>query len=254
MQNKNVCYSNLVTQNLKDYVLYVASLSQWEVHDEFDGSTFIINGTRESLFNFVFCETEVSIHKTLDYLRKRDIEATWVQMKTKNSLERYGVKYASTPKKALLNMKNYFLLADVVPNLKFTIVDSSQLLEQLDLCTSQIFHHNIGIVSTFFRGLPSDTSQLKFFLATLNEKIVGTCGIYIQGNVAGFYSDGILPMYRNQGIGTQMVLERIKMAQQCKCEYIIAHCMKPSVNLYKRLGFQMLGNLYLYISSAYNSV
>lgn len=254
MHNKEVSYSSIVTQNLKDHMLYIARLSKWEVHDKFDDSIFIINGTREALFNFVFCENEYSIEKILNYLRERNIAATWVSVKVKNVLESYGIKRVSTPKKALLDLKNYLLPVDVVPNLKFTVVNSSQLLNQLDSYTAKIFYHDVGVVSTFFRGLPSDTSQSKLFLVTLGEQIVGTCGIYIQGDVAGFYSDGVLPEYRRRGIGTQMVLERIKMAQQFKCEYVVAHCMKPSVNIYKRLGFKMLGNLYLYTSSAYKSL
>lgn len=259
MQVKKLHYSNFITQNLKDYIIYAANLSKWEVHDKFDNIIFTINGTKESLFNFVFCEnqyTELSIQKTLEYLKERNVEATWVinsHMKTKDILEKYEIKHVSTPKKALLNIKNYFLPDDVVPNLRLNAVNSSYLLEQLDLYTSKIFYHNIRVVSTFFRGLSNydyENSGLRFFLVTLNDEIVGTCGIYIQDNVAGFYSDGVLPMYRNQGIGTQMVLERIKMAKQLECKYIVAHCMKPSVNLYKRLGFQILGNLYLYISSA----
>ncbi|GFY65180.1 uncharacterized protein TNIN_36821 [Trichonephila inaurata madagascariensis] len=140
-------------------------------------------------------------------------------------------------------MKNYFLLADVIPNLRLNAVNGSDLLEQLDLHTSKIFYHNVGIVSTFFRGLSNyddKNLRLRFFLVTLNNEIIGTCGLYVQDSVAGFYSDGVLPIYRNRGIGTQMVLERIKIAKHLECKYIVAHCMKPSVNLYKRLGFQML--------------
>ncbi|WP_341817209.1 GNAT family N-acetyltransferase [Wolbachia endosymbiont (group A) of Agelastica alni] len=259
MQDKKIYYSSLIVQNLKDYILYAANLSEWEVHDEFDNVTFTINGTKESLFNFVFCGdqcTELSIQKTLDYLRTRDIEATWVinsHMKIRDILEKCEVKHVSTPKKALLNMKNYFLPVDVIPNLRLNAVNGSDLLEQLDLHTSKIFYHGVGIVSTFFRGLSNyddKNSRLRFFLVTLNNEIIGTCGLYVQDSVAGFYSDGVLPIYRNRGIGTQMVLERIKIAKQLECKYIVAHCMKPSVNLYKRLGFQMLGNLYLYNSSA----
>ena len=249
--------SSLVTQNLKDYILYTVRLSNWEVHDEFDGTIFTINGTKESLFNFVFCKTESSIQKTLNYLQERGVEATWVADPPTemigSSLEKYGIRHVSTPKKALLNLKNYFLPNDIISNLKLIVVDTKDLLEQLDSYTSQIFYHKIGIVSTFFRGLLNydhEKSGLKFFLVKLNNEVIGTCGIYIQDNVAGFYSDGVLKMYRNQGIGTQMVLERIKIAKQFECKYIIAHCMKPSVNLYRRLGFQMLGNLHLYTSSA----
>ncbi len=144
MQDKKIYYSSLIVQNLKDYILYTANLSEWEVHDEFDNIIFTINGTRESLFNFVFCGdqcTELSIQKTLDYLRTRDIEATWVinsHMKIRDILEKCEIKHVSTPKKALLNMKNYFLPADVIPNLRLNAVNGSNLLEQLDLHLSLI--------------------------------------------------------------------------------------------------------------------
>ncbi len=243
--------AQLIIQNLKYYILYAAALSKWEIHDQFDDIVFIINGTRDPLFNFVFCKNDISIQKTLDYLRKRDVEATWI-METSNKnniLEKYDIKHASTAKKALLQLRNYFLPDDIVSNLRLITVNNNDLLRDLDLCTSRIFFHKTNVVSTFFRGLSNGSSQLQFFLAELDERIVGTCGIYIQDNVAGFYSDGVLPIYRNKGIGTQMVLERIKIARKFNCQHIVAHCMKPSVNLYKRLGFQILGNLYLYTST-----
>ncbi|MDD9140126.1 MAG: phosphatidylglycerophosphatase A, partial [Candidatus Cardinium sp.] len=39
----------------------------------------MINGTRDPLFNFVFCKSDFSMQKTLDYLHKIDVEATWVR-------------------------------------------------------------------------------------------------------------------------------------------------------------------------------
>ncbi|MCV3769241.1 MAG: GNAT family N-acetyltransferase [Wolbachia pipientis] len=259
MQNKKIYYSSLVIQNLKDYILHAANLSQWEVHNEFNNIEFPINGTRELLFNFVSCEdrcTELSVQKTLNYLKKRNTGATWVinsHAKIKVLLEKNKIQYVSTPKKVLLNTKNYLLSADIVPNFKLNTVNSNNLLEQLDLCTSRIFYHNIETVSTFFRELPNHNNknlELRFFLVTLNNEVIGTCSFYIKANITGFYSDGILPIHKNRGIGTQMIIKRIKIIQQqLKCKYVVVHCMKPSINLYKRLGFQTLGNLYLYTSS-----
>ncbi|MGL9681765.1 MAG: hypothetical protein ACR5K2_02080 [Wolbachia sp.] len=81
MQDKKIYYSSLITKNLKDYTLYTANLSKWKVYDEFDNIAFTINGTRESLFSFVFCGeqyNELSVQRTLDYFRTRNIEATCV--------------------------------------------------------------------------------------------------------------------------------------------------------------------------------
>ncbi len=253
-------YPSLVTKNLRDYIIGTTKMSNWEMH-KFNNLILTINGSSQSLFNYVFHIEEgeyciKSAQGVLNYLQERKIDATWPidsYTKVRSKLENIGIRNVSTPKKAFLSVKNYLLPQCTVPNFMLEIVDSKEALVELDRTTSTIFYHDIGIVSTFLRGLLNydhKTSKLKFFLAKLNGKTVGTCGIYIQDGIAGLYSDGVLPMYRNKGIATQMIIQRIKIAQQYECEYIIAHCMKLSINLYKRMGFKILGNLYLHVSSA----
>lgn len=259
MKWKNdVLKSSFATKNLRDYIIGTTRLSNWEVY-KFNNLIVTIGGTNQSLFNYVFYIEEsefciTSAQEVLSYLQERKIEATWPidsHVKVRAKLESLGIRSVSTPKKAFLNIKNYLPFQGIIPNLVLKIVDSQEDLIELDKTTSAIFYHDVGIVSTFLRGIlnhDSQTSKLKFFLAKLNDKTVGTCGIYIEDEIAGFYSDGVLPMYRNQGIATEMVMQRIKIAQQHGCKYAIAHCMKPSVDLYKRVGFKMLGNLHLHVS------
>ncbi|GHM58720.1 MAG: hypothetical protein sGL2_08700 [Candidatus Mesenet longicola] len=258
-QNNGILKSSLATKNLRDYIIGTTKLSNWEVH-KFNNLIVTIGGTNQSLFNYVFYTEEAefcikSVQEVLNYLQERKIEATWPidsHMKVRTKLENLGIKSASTPKKAFLNIRGHLPFHGRAPNLVLKVVNSQEDLIELDKMTSVIFYHDIGIVSTFLRGIlnhDNQASKLKFFLAKLNGKTVGTCGIYIEDEIAGFYSDGVLPMYRNQGIATEMIMQRIKIAQQYCCKYVIAHCMKSSVNLYKRVGFKMLGNLHLYISS-----
>ena len=91
-------------------------------------------------------------------------------------------------------------------------------------------------------------NSLNAFLVKKNQEFVGTCTLYVQGDIAGFYADGVFEKYRNQGIGTQLVLKRIQIAKEMGCQSVIAHCMSASVSLYKRIGFRMMGKLPLYIS------
>ncbi|WP_339045773.1 GNAT family N-acetyltransferase [Candidatus Mesenet endosymbiont of Agriotes lineatus] len=258
-QKNSILKSSLVTKNLRDYIIDTTKLSNWEIH-KFNNLTVTIGSTSQSLFNYVFYTEEgefciESVREVLSYLQERKIEATWPidsHIKVRTKLENLGIKSSSTPKKAFLNIRNYLPSQDKVSNLVLKVVSSQEDLTELDKITSVIFYHDIGIVSTFLRGIlnhDNQASKLKFFLVKLNDKTVGTCGIYIEDEIAGFYSDGVLPMYRNQGIATEMVMQRIKIAQQHCCKYVIAHCMKSSVNLYKRVGFKMLGNLHLYVSS-----
>lgn len=48
-------------------------------------------------------------------------------------------------------MKNYFLPADVIPNLRLNAVNGSNLLEQLDLHTSKIFIMALELSAHFSR-------------------------------------------------------------------------------------------------------
>ena len=100
------------------------------------------------------------------------------------------------------------------------------------------------------RAIPDDKSEkLQFFLPKVSDQYVGTCALYIGSTSVGFYADGVFNKFRGNGIASQMIKEKIKIAQQHGCKYAIAHCMKQSVNLYQRLGFKMLGGLRLYVSS-----
>ena len=262
MENTHI--SSLVTSNLKDYMVYVTQISKLETYN-FDNITLTINDSRSSLLNFAFHDTattdcnEDAVVKVLEFLKKRNIEATWPvdphMKKLKTTLEKLGLTSVSLPKKAIATIENYLIPSINGPNIVLDIVDSKEKLLELDNIASKIFYSDPKEVATFLRGLENHNDannlKLKFFLVRCNNIKVGICGMYIKDKVVGFYSDGVLPEYRNKGIASKMVLERIKIAKkQYNCTYAIAQCMKPSVNLYKRLGFKMLGSLSLYTSCA----
>ncbi|QLK56704.1 GNAT family N-acetyltransferase [Ehrlichia ruminantium] len=260
MENSHI--SSLVIDNLKNYFTYVVKISKLESHN-FENIILILNNQHSSLLNFAFHDTtttdcnEEAIIEVLEFLKQRKTEVTWAvdshMKKLKSTLEKLGVVGVSFPKKAIVNIENYII--PNIPNLPITLdlVDNEAKLFELDNIALRVFHSAPGEVRTFFKGLANYYDiidpRIKFFLVKYNNVKVGICGMYVQDKVVGFYSDGILPEYRNQGIASQMVLERIKIAKkQYACKYAIAQCMKPSVNLYRRLGFKMLGNLSLYTS------
>ncbi|QGR02280.1 GNAT family N-acetyltransferase [Ehrlichia ruminantium] len=260
MENTHI--SSLVMDNLKNYFTYVMQISKLEAH-HFQDITLIINEQHTSLLNFAFHDTktshcnEAAVIEALEFLKKRNIEITWAvdshMKKLKSTLERLGLVSVSFPKKAVANIENYIIPNTQNLGITLNVVDDQAKLLELDNIALHIFHSSPGEIATFLRGLVNcndiSNSPLKFFLVKYNNVKVGICGMYVQNKVVGFYSDGVLPGYRNQGIASQMVIERIKIAKkQYACKYAIAQCMKPSVNLYKRLGFKMLGSLSLYTS------
>ncbi|AHX04214.1 GNAT family N-acetyltransferase [Ehrlichia japonica] len=260
MENERI--SSLVTSNLKDYMVHTMQISNLEIHC-FQNITLTINDSRNSILNFAFHDSttnecnEQAIIEALEFLKKRNIDATWPvdshMKKLKLALEKLGLISVSLPKKALANIKNYIMPSIKGPTITLDIVNNQEKLLELDNIASRVFYSHKNEVATFLRGLANhhdiNNSRLKFFLTKCDNVKVGICGMYVKDKVVGFYSDGVLPEYRNKGIASQMVLERIKIAKnQYNCSYAIAQCMKPSVNLYKRLGFKMLGSLSLYTS------
>ncbi|ABD44637.1 acetyltransferase, GNAT family [Ehrlichia chaffeensis str. Arkansas] len=243
-------------------MIHTMQTSSLEIH-YFQNITLTINNSKSSLLNFAFHDSttnecnEEAVKEVIQFLKKRNIDATWPvdshMKKLKMTLEKLGLISVSLPKKALANIENYIMPPTKGPNITLDIVNNKEKLLELDDIALRVFYSQKNEVATFLRGLANhhdiNNSKLKFFLTKCDNIKVGICGMYVQDKVVGFYSDGVLPEYRNKGIASQMVLERIKIAKnQYNCSYAVAQCMKPSVNLYKRLGFKMLGSLSLYTS------
>lgn len=249
--------SALALQNLREYISAAMEVSNWEKYS-FNNIELIFNGHRESLFNYAFCKEETTtedVKTVLEFLTEKGWEATWPvdshMHELRIILEDLKLLYASTPKKALLNITNFIESSSMkdVPGLELVKVDSDQKVIEYDKATSEIFYHDTGIVKQFLRGIPNDTTdKLQFFLAKIGNEYVGTCGMYMGSESVGFYADGVLPRFRGHGIASKIITEKIKIAQNYEYKHAIAHCMKQSINLYQRLGFQMLGNLRLYVS------
>lgn len=251
---------NLHISNLKNYFSYTSKIGNWKSHS-IGNNLIIFNGTKDSLFNFIFCHnnvTEAEVLLILKYLTEQDSGATWAvdpsMTKLQFFLKKHGVRSASKPKKAQLNMGNYQFQKQNLSLDKDVVlirVDNQERLDMLDSFTSKIFYHRRDIVLQFLNGLANPEikqDNLQFFLVKWKDQYVGNCGFYLENKTAGFYADGIFPEYRNKGLGGQTILHRLKLLEATNCETVIAHCMSASVNVYKRQGFMMLGCLNLFVS------
>ncbi|WP_240366693.1 GNAT family N-acetyltransferase [Anaplasma marginale] len=219
-----------------------------------------INGRPDSSFNYVFPtdgtyeECEQSARSTLDYLEKEKIDTTWVvDSHTKEfsrAVNKLGLAAPTVVKKAFMKIPTHAHIKHHGPNLVLEAVSTDSALTELDCMASKIFYCNINDLAILLRGMVRHKpSNLRFFLAKLHGATVGLCGMYVRNQVVGLYSDGVLPEYRNMGIASDMVLQRLEMARELyRCRYAVAQCVKRSVDLYCRLGFRMTGNLSLYAS------
>ncbi|AHX11558.1 acetyltransferase family protein [Neorickettsia helminthoeca str. Oregon] len=247
----------LHSQNLQQYVSYLSEISGGETMKIGD-HLIVYNCARDSLFNYVFCSSVVQeneLKTILEYLDERQWEMSWSvepgMTLLRIYLKKYGIRCTSNPKKAFLDISRYDVPVDKIDSsVELIPIENSEQLKLFDWLSSRIFCHRSELVSISFRGIErADSNRLRFFLVFKDAEIVGVCGFYLENQVACFYADGLDYKYRGQGIGAQMILQRIVLVKELGCTSVIAHCINPiSAGLYKKMGFRMLGSLGLYYS------
>jgi len=89
--------------------------------------------------------------------------------------------------------------------------------------------------------------QFRTYLALLNGKPVGTSQLFLSEGVAGIYNVTCLPEERGQGIGSAITLAPLLEARQMGYRMGILQASKRGYSVYRRLGFQDLGNLSVYL-------
>lgn len=253
--------SSLATENLRGYMSYAMEMSSW-ITKRIGNLLLTINGRPDSLFNYVFCgdgsldESVSSAREAWEYLRNTKTDTTWVvdaHMKEwKNLVGKMGLNHPAIMKKVYAPIPKVRASHRNRPVLVLESVEDDLSLAILDELAVKIFYCNTNDLIILLRGVVKrERSRLKFFIVRLSGAVVGICGMYVQGDVVGLYSDGVLPEYRNMGIASEMVLERLEMAKSLfGCRYAVAQCVTQSVSLYEKLGFRVTGNLFLYPSLA----
>ena len=253
--------SSLATENLCGYMTYAVEMSSWTTK-RIGNLLLTINGRQDSLFNYVFCnngsadESAKAALAAWEYLQDAKTDATWVvdaQMKLwKNLVDKMGLNSPTVMKKVYAPIKKVRTLSKRRPDLVLERVTDDLSLTVLDELAVKIFYCNTNDLIILLRGVVKrEQSRLRFFIAKLSDTVVGICGMYVQGDVVGLYSDGVLPEYRSMGIASEMVLRRLEIASSLfRCRYAVAQCVTQSVSLYEKLGFRVTGNLFLYPSLA----
>lgn len=249
--------SLLHSRNLRQYVCYLAEISNWETISVGD-HLIVYNGVKDALFNYVFCSSSVMWHEfeqILAHLAERNWEMSWAVEPGMTVLKLYlskrGITRVSNPRKAFLDLSRYTVPSDKIDaSVSLKRISTPGEIELFDSLSARLFWHRPGVLLPSFRGLgKADPGRLQFFLTLLDGKPVGICGFYFEDQVACFYADGVLQERRRSGIGSQAILQRLALVKELGCKSVIAHCIEPiSERLYGKMGFKMLGSLGLYYS------
>lgn len=93
----------------------------------------------------------------------------------------------------------------------------------------------------------SESSRLQLIVGYLDDKPVSTYSIFLDREIAGFYSLTTLPEARGHGLGTAMSIVAVDLAKEYGYESAMLLSEPPSRNICKRLGFvDGFGNMDIY--------
>mgnify|MGYP006306370619 CR=1 FL=1 len=89
-----------------------------------------------------------------------------------------------------------------------------------------------------------------------NGKVVGTSWMTFDGRRIHLHHIGVLPQYRNKGLGKRLTLESLRFARskgyQIKLE--VKEDNATAIRIYKDLGFKRLGDYDIYIIRDFSEI
>jgi RimJ/RimL family protein N-acetyltransferase len=129
--------------------------------------------------------------------------------------------------------------------LKISIANNVTNFKNFLSIFERTWNHPTGYGEFFFGNL-ANSKRFIPFITHRDDEPVGSCVVDIQDDIAGCYWDCVLPSYRNQGIGTFMVQQRLNFAQENNCKTVVAQCLNSSLNIYLNLGFQKICDMALF--------
>ena len=87
-----------------------------------------------------------------------------------------------------------------------------------------------------------DTRLREQYLAVLNDKIIGLCSINLEEDEVSIFGLGIIPEYRRQGYGKELlrlIVDSLLQREKTKITLMVDRENTPAIELYAQLGFQI---------------
>ena len=131
-------------------------------------------------------------------------------------------------------------LPELETELKLTRANEAYLNEMTEIYTD-IFH-DLSMDTEAALKTILDTEHFDTYLLYLDEQIIGMCNVNRQGDRFYIFGLGILPKYRNQGYGKQMMSLLLEELILIKDKRILLEVSSDNINalaLYKNSGFDI---------------
>jgi predicted GNAT family N-acyltransferase len=125
-------------------------------------------------------------------------------------------------------------------SLRIETVQYQDCMVAINQIRTKVFQEEQGVSAELeFDGLDASATHL---LAQINGKAVGTARIReLDGETVKIERLAVLPDYRKQGIGKQLMVSALSAITQRGKSLVIVHAQEYVVQLYQQLGFEVVG-------------
>ncbi len=239
--DKHAIFDHLIKTNQQ-----VGYLNNSKVTTEKDAS--IISGYPSPVFNLVRFDTKN--HTQINKLESENIPFMCFPSK---EMEADFEIFAEEQRLTKIDFVIASIFKDLqiwkyIPNplVEIRYVENTDDLLVFDKVASAAFSHQEKLAFNFLKPALKHP-KIRLFIAYLNEQPVGCAMLSLVNDQAGLYWICVLSDFRKQGIGRELVEYRMNIAKELGHKTVIAQNMTPSLSLYKRLGFEQLGGLPLFL-------
>jgi ribosomal protein S18 acetylase RimI-like enzyme len=248
----NIQTSNrVVEESVFNYLKFITSLPNIEVHEEPDA--FYVSADAPVLyFNSVFNarfngNTKQKIESAKEFFRRRGRNSfTWhitpssQPEKLTECIKAQGGELLESIPYLAVHLDNVPRDFPVPSNFDWKTVRTHEMLAAWIsiYCHARGYPESAEKLLRIFSDLElTESSRLQLILGYLGDKPVSTYSVFMDREIAGFYSLTTLPETRGYGLGTAISVVAVELAVSYGYESATLVSEQPSRNICKRLGF-----------------
>lgn len=251
-------YINAIEDNLFKFSLELGKNPRGEIYDGDDIKWVYTGGlTNNRIFPQKLEENNVDekISSVMSKFRGWNVKANIYVCTSafprdiKEHLENQGVMYSRKWAGMAADLREYSHERPEIPG--FTIIEAndSETLEIWGIVSGKSFGTPEGVMEDHIRIIKQAgaNEKLKFYLGLLNGVPVGTCCLYVDGEIGGLYWVGTLPEARGRKIATAMVLHTLDKAVSMGCSASILQASEMGKGVYLKIGFKEYCQIDIYV-------
>ncbi len=102
-------------------------------------------------------------------------------------------------------------------------------------------HNAQKLIERYSQHLTGD--HLFHFIAYIDNTPVGSASLFFNDNVWGLYNLGVLPEYRQQGVGTALLKTRIDYVKSQQGQQIVLHAAPITTHMTEKMSFKKITSI-----------